>query len=166
MDSDKRRFALFPQPKKQDGQAVLEIIASMIMFTLMLAFVMSISAYLYFQQALVTAAREGARQAALDTNIGLPGTENVGISTVKTYVANQIQKLTGQTFNPITATITVVPPSQSASQVSGEREVQVVIAWQMKNPVGVAGFAQALGGDGSKFNYIPVSASATMRYEE
>lgn len=152
--------------KAASGQVVIEVIASIIMFTIMLAMVMSISVYLYFQQALVTAAREGCRQASLDSSIGAQSTEQTGVNNVKTYVQTEIQRLTGQTFNSSTATITVVPPSQSASQVSGQRDVQVQITWQMTNPVGIGNFVEAFGADGSAFKTIPVSASATMRYEE
>jgi hypothetical protein len=152
--------------KAASGQVVIETIASILMFTLMLATVMSISVYLYFQQALVTAAREGARHAALDTSLGSASSEQDGMTTVETYVADEIQQLTGQSFSPSVATITVTPPSASSDQTPGRRNVRVDITWNMTNPVGVGAFMDALGADGSAFKTIPVSASATMRYEE
>jgi hypothetical protein len=148
------------------GQAVIESIASIIMFTLMLGFVMCISVYLYFQQALVTAAREGARQASLNAEIGTATTEQSGIDTVQAYVADEVKKLTGQTYSPGVATITVTPPSASADQTPGKRQVTVSIDWTMSNPVTVGNMAAAFGGNADTFNKIPVHASATMRYEE
>ncbi len=150
----------------QSGQVVIEMIGGLVIFSMMLALVMSISAYLYFQQALVTAAREGAREASLNNDIGTPGSENKGVTTVKNYVSDTIEALTGQETTTSVATITVVPPSQSLSQASGDRTVRVDIQWKMTNPVGVAGLMDALGGDGSHFRTIPVYATATMRYEE
>lgn len=152
--------------RAKSGQVVVEAVASIIIFTMMLALVMSVSVYLYFQQALVTAAREGARQASLNSDLGAGATEQNGIDTVKTYVTEEIEKLTGQTDTDGSAVITVTPPSQSASQTAGKREVSVVINWKMINPIGVSGLLEALGADGSAFSTIPVYATATMRYEE
>jgi len=150
----------------ESGQAVIESIASIIIFTLMLGMVMCISVYLYFQQALVTAAREGARQASLNSELGSSGSQQDGIDSVQTYVGTEVQKLTGQAYSPDVATITVTPPSASADQTPGKREVTVSIVWTMTNPVSVGNMAAAFGGNADTFNRIPVSASATMRYEE
>jgi hypothetical protein len=150
--------------KAAKGQAVIESIASIILFTMMLGLVMAITVYLYFQQALVTAAREGARQAALNADIGSAGSEGNGIGTVQNFVINQVQQTTGQTL--AAADITVTPPSASPDQTPGNRTVNVQITWNMTNPVGVGNFVEALGGDGEPFKTIPVSATATMRYEE
>ncbi len=152
--------------KAASGQVVIESIASIIIFTILLATVMSITVYLYFQQALVTAARDGARQASLNTALGTVSTESAGMTFVENYVANEIEQLTGQVSSPGNSTITVVPPSDSPVQTPGQRTVSVTIQWQMKNPIGIAGFLNALGADGSAFDTIPVGATATMRYEE
>lgn len=151
---------------KHSGQAIIEMIGGMIIFTLLLAMVMSLSMYLYFQQALVTAAREGARHASLNNNLGSTSTERTGISEIQSYVTTAIRNLTGQTVSPSVATITVVPPSESASQTVGSRNVTVSIQWRMTNPLGVANFLNALGANGDNFRTFPVAASATMRYEE
>ncbi len=151
---------------QHSGQAIIEMIGGMIIFTLLLAMVMSLSMYLYFQQALVTAAREGARHASLNRNMASSSTEQTGITEVQTYVTTSIQNLTGQTVTPAVATITVSPPSDSASQTPGNRNVTVSIQWRMTNPLGVANFLNALGGNGENFRTFPVAASATMRYEE
>ncbi len=151
---------------RQSGQAIIEMIGGMIIFTLLLAMVMSLSMYLYFQQALVTAAREGARHASLNNNLGSTSTERTGISEIQSYVTTSIRNLTGQTVSPSVATITVSPPSESASQTIGNRTVTVSIQWRMTNPLGVANFLNALGANGDNFRTFPVAASATMRYEE
>jgi hypothetical protein len=151
---------------RKAGQAIVESIVGILIFTMLLAFIMSITAYLYFQQALVTAAREGARQASLNTDIGATTTESAGKAYVKNYVIDEIQQLTGQTYNSTMASITVSPPSQSPNQANGKRMVSVTINWNMKNPVNIAGFVEAMGADGSAFDVIPVYAMATMRYEE
>jgi hypothetical protein len=150
----------------QSGQVVIELIASLLVFVIMIALTISISVYLYFQHALVTAAREGARQAALSTELGTESTEDSGIVTVKEAIKKQILQTTGQPFSDEVATITVRPPSQSVSQTAGERDVAITINWALKNPVAVSGFLTALGADGSAFSNIPIYAIATMRYEE
>jgi hypothetical protein len=156
---------LVKRPRKS-GQAIIESIVGILIFSMLLAFIMSITAYLYFQQALVTAAREGARQASLNTDIGATTTENAGITYVKNYVIDEIRQLTGQTYSSTMATIAISPPSRSPNQTNGKRMVSVTINWNMKNPVNIAGLLEALGADGSAFDVIPVYAMATMRYEE
>ena len=152
--------------KRKSGQAIIESIVGILIFCILLALIMSITAYLYFQQALVTAAREGARQASLNSDIGALNTENAGINYVQNYVITEIEQLTGQSYNSSQASIVVTPPSKSPSQVNGKRMVTVAINWKMKNPVNIAGLLRALGTDGSAFETIPVYAMATMRYEE
>lgn len=157
--------ALRRRPAKS-GQVVIEVIVGIIIFTIMLALVMSISVYLYFQQALVTAAREGAREASLNNEIGLGGSELAGTAAIRAYVENTIKKLTGQEATAGVATITVIPPSQSPNQTSGNRTVTVNIEWKMQNPLGISGMLTALGAKGEHFKTFPVYATATMRYEE
>lgn len=148
------------------GQVVVESIVSIIIFTMMLAFIMSFSVYLYFQQALVTTAREGARQASLNSDLGSTTTQSNGINYVTNYVENEFKQLTGQTYSATMATITVTPPSASANQTPGYRTVAVTINWKMKNPIGIAAMLNAMKIDGSAFDTIPCYATATMRYEE
>lgn len=150
--------------KAQKGQAVIESIASILLFVMMLGLVMAISVYLYFQQALVTAAREGARQAALNADLGEVATEGSGVADVKDYVRQQIAQTTGQ--DVAASDITVWAPSDSADQTPGNRTVTVRIDWELQNPVGVGNFISALGGDGAPYATIPVTAQATMRYED
>jgi len=148
------------------GQVVVESIVSIILFTIMISLVMSFSVYLYFQQALVTTAREGARQASLNSSLGSTSTQAAGVSYVSGYVQDEFQQLTGQTYDATMATITVSPPSASANQTPGYRTVSVTIDWKMKNPVRISNLLSAMKIDGSAFDTIPCHASATMRYEE
>lgn len=161
-----KRLRLLLRRKAASGQVVVESIASIIIFTIMISIVMSITIFLYFQQALTTAAREGARQASLNADLGSGVSEQNGLNTVETYIKSEIRQLTGQSFDPSIATITVIPPSDSASQVSGNRDVTVQISWKMKNPIGIASMLGAMGVDASAFDNIPVGSSATMRYIE
>lgn len=157
----------FPyQRKARSGQVIVESIASIIIFTILLSLIMSISVYLYFQQALVTTAREGARQASLNSELGSTSTQATGISYVTSYVQNEFLQLTGQSYSSSMATITVTPPSASTNQTPGYRTVTVSIDWKMKNPIGIANLLNAMHMDGSAFDTIPCHASATMRYEE
>jgi len=148
------------------GQVVVESIVSIILFTIMISLVMSFSVYLYFQQALVTTAREGARQASLNSSLGSSTTQSTGITYVTNYVQNEFKQLTGQSYDATMATITVTPPSASANQTPGYRTVAVTIDWKMKNPVRISNLLSAMKIDGSAFDTIPCHASATMRYEE
>ena len=144
----------------------MESIASIIIFVILLSLIMSISVYLYFQQALVTTAREGARQASLNSDLGSVSTQTAGINYVSSYVQNEFLQLTGQTYSSSVATITVTPPSASPNQTIGYRTVSVSIDWKMKNPIGIANMLNAMKIDGSAFATIPCHSSATMRYEE
>lgn len=148
--------------KAHKGQAIIESTVSIILFAMLIALVMTVTLYLYIQQAMVTAAREGARMASLNADMATD--EAAGTTTVKEYVKNEIAALTGQTATD--DDITVLGPSSSANQTAGERTVTVSINYTMDNPVNIAGFINALGGDGSAFDNIPVQSSATMRYEE
>ena len=148
--------------KRQKGQAVIELTVSIIMFVLMIALTFSISTYLYVQHAIISAAREGARQAALNTDIGDTSTQSAGQQTVEDYVVSNVQSLTGLTME--TQNVTVTPPA-SNGQV-GDRTVTVQINYTMQNPLPVAAFLQALGASGEGLDTIPVASTATMRYEE
>jgi len=148
--------------KSQKGQGVIEIIGSLIVFTIMLSLMMSVSVYLYIQHAMVSVAREGARSASLNTKIGDTATTNAGITETRTYVKNSAQAIAGSTLTD--GEITVTPPS--AGGTLGQRTVTVTINHSMTNPVNIAGMLDALGADGEAFRNIPVSATATMRYEE
>jgi hypothetical protein len=146
--------------KAAPGQVVIESIASMILFTIMLTLIMSICMWLYIEQALVTSAREGARQASLNAEIATSSTQASGISAVKSYVKDEVLHLTGQQLADSNITVTV------PTGTSGSRTVSVSIQMNMKNPVRISDLLGALGANGSAFDSIPVGGKATMRYEE
>ena len=157
--------ALWKQPVKrgQKGQAVIEILASIIIFTIMLALIMTVSAYLYVQHAMISAAREGARMASLNADLGTAAGQGAGEDSIVAYVQDSVQKLTGQNIDA--ADITVEPPDLAAA--SGAKQVRVTINYQMNNPIPIAEFLTALGvDDTSGIAQIPVTATAAMRYEE
>jgi hypothetical protein len=143
------------------GQVVIESIASLLIFTIMLAVIMTITMWLYLQQALVTSAREGARQASLNAELAGAATKSAGVGAVKAYVQNTVRSLTGQDIDP--SQITVTGPTGATP---GQRTVAVTLSMTLKNPLGVAALFDALGTSGAKFDNIPMSASATLRYEE
>lgn len=148
--------------RAQKGQAVLEITASLIIFVIMLSIIMSISLYLYVQHAAVSTVREGARFASLNTDIGNPATEGVGISAVQAYVQNTATQLAGLTLNA--EDVVVTPPDPAGIQ--GERNVQVEMTFNVTNPIGISGFLSAFGVEGNSFEEFPIHAEAIMRYEE
>lgn len=148
--------------RRRKGQSMIELTASLIMFVIMIALIFSISAYLYMQHAMVSAAREGARTASLNTDIGDSDTQADGVNDVEDYVVTAVNNLTGITIEP--ENVTVTPPDPGAAQ--GERTVTVQINYSMENPLPIAAFLQAFGASGEGLDIIPVVASATMRYEE
>lgn len=145
------------------GQAIIDSIASIIIFAIMLALIMTISMWLYVQQALVTTAREGARQASLNSSMAstTASVKLSGINTVKAYIQNEMLKLTGQAIP--SSNITITGPTGATA---GQRTMQVTLQMSLKNPVNVAGLLNAFGGNGNAFSLIPMNASATLRYEE
>lgn len=153
------RSRRFRQPAT--GQVVVESIASIIIFTMMLALVMTITLWLYLQQATVTAAREGARQASLNSDLGVTGTRTTAVNTIKTYVINSVRQLTGKTV--ATSEINVTGPTGATT---GQRTVTVTINTTFRNPVRISNFLEALGADGTPFDRVPLTGTATMRYEE
>ena len=144
---------------RERGQAIIESIASIILFCLMLTMVCSITMYLYFEQAMVTAAREGARLASLTSNLSTAA----GKSSVSTSVRTTVQALTGQQYDGSTDTITVVGPTGTTT---GRRTCSVTVTYRRNNPLGIAHLIDALDGEGESWRYLTVSSSATMRYEE
>lgn len=148
--------------KREKGQSVIELTASIIMFVIMMGLVFSISAYLYVQHAMVSAAREGARNASLNTEIGDEDTTQEGVDAVEAYVVEAVQSMTGLDME--NENVTVTPPD--AGEAVGERMVTVQINYNMENPLPIAGFLQAFGASGEGLDAFPITAVATMRYEE
>ena len=129
------------------------------MLSLMFALVCSGFVFLYTQTTLISAARQGARVAAVNMDLAS------NPSSVQTAVYDQVntyfQQTTGQTL--AASDVTVTGPTGATV---GQRNVQVTVQYSMPNPLGVAGLLSALGGDGAPWQSFPVSATATMRYEE
>lgn len=137
---------------------MIEIIASLFMFIVMICMMVSVSLYLYVQHAAVTAVREGTRFASLNQDIGQASTQIAGVDEVKEYLIAATQQLSGITIG--LDDIDVTPPDTAAPQ--GSRTVHVEARFQMQNPIPVGG----LLGDRDTFRTFPIHATATMRYEE
>lgn len=143
------------------GQAAVEMVMSILMFVIMLAMIMSMSLYLYVQHTLLTAAREGARIAAVDPNFGNAGTTSTGTSNVQAWVQNFVNSSTGIQLN--NNDIVVNGPTG----VAGSRNIAVSINYTFQNPIQVLTLLNRLGGGSATgLDTITMSSNATMRYEE
>lgn len=144
------------------GQAVLESIAGIIIFVVMMALMANVSVYLYMQNALTTAAREGARKAAMST--GLSGSDLAGATAaIKDHVQDVFATATGQLIDD--ANIQIDAPDSQAAQ--GDRDVQVSVTFEYETPIDISGFVTAFGEeDGASSGTFDMTASAKMHYEE
>lgn len=135
------------------GQALIETCLSLVVFAMLMGLLFTLSSYLYLQHGMITVAREGARVASLDTDLGETGnTDNV-----TEYVEQAALQLTGQDVDTVNVEIT--------AENTDPRTVTVTINHSMASPLNMDGFFQAYGGEGGHFSAIPITASATMRYE-
>jgi Flp pilus assembly protein TadG len=149
---------------KRKGQAVIELTVSIVIFAIMLCIISSLSMYLYVQHAVVSAAREGARYAAVSQDFE-NGDDADGITAVKGEVIDFFDATTGQTLE--LDDITVTPPQDPDDVPVGQRTVTVTVEYDMTNPIPIGDFLEDLGvSDASSLKEIPVAASATMRFEE
>jgi hypothetical protein len=160
-----RLRAFMARRQRHRGQATLEIIPSLLMFTGMFAAICGLCVYLFLQNMVITAAREGARFAALNTSLGVSTTQAAGIASVKNEVQSILLSTTGQTVG--SNNITVTPPTGTV----GSRKVSVAVNFSLPNPIPIPDFGAAFDGDPNTttsrlFETIPLSAAATMRYEE
>lgn len=143
------------------GQAAVEMVMSVLMFVIMLAMVMSLSLYLYVQHTLFTAAREGARIAAVDPSFGNAATTSTGTANVQSWVQNFVSSSTGIQLN--NSNITVSGPTGA----TGSRNITVTLNYTFQNPVQVLTLLNRLGGGSATgLDTITMSSNATMRYEE
>jgi hypothetical protein len=144
------------------GQGIIEMMMAVLIFVIMIAMVGSVSAYLYLQHNIITAAREGARVASLDPDLG-GNNVATGTTAVKTAVQSFVQQTTG--LSVADNEITVTAPS--AGDPVGSRTVTVQINYHFNNPLALGQFLTALGAsNASSLDTIPVVARAVMRYEE
>jgi hypothetical protein len=142
------------------GQGIIEMIFGMIMFVSMISLSCTVCMYLYMQHALVSAAREGARTAAIQEGYAT-GAAASATAAVTAAVKNFVQQTTGQTLAD--SNVVVTPPSGA----TGQRNVRVQVNYTLKNPIPIAGFMSGLGATGtSSYDNISMAASSTMRYEE
>lgn len=153
----------FRSLKRQSGQAIVEMVASIIMFAAMVTTITGVSAYLYVQHVMITAAREGARVASLNTGLG--GTDITGgTNAVISAVQNITSSMSGIQLQ--SAEIQVTPPS--STDAYGQKTVMVTVQHNFQNPIPVDSFLNGFGGQAANLNLdtIPVQATAMMRYEE
>jgi hypothetical protein len=149
-------------PKGHKGQGVLELIPTLILFCLMLAMLTSVCLYLYLQNVTITVARESARFASLNAELGTASTEANGRSAVQTKTTQMVYKSIGQTVDP--SNVEVSAPTGSF----GERIVSVRVNLDIPNPVVVPDLSAEFNGEPGKrlFETIPLTAEASAHYEE
>ncbi len=146
------------------GQAMVELCGSVIIFAIMAALMTSLSIMLYMQHVVITAAREGARTGAVNTAFA-NNNEQAGINAVNSKVTEVIQQMAGQSLTSENSEIEVMAPDDS--EPYGERTVRVTVTYNMTNPIPIGSFIEGMsGGDHSGLKSIPITASASMRYEE
>jgi TadE-like protein len=148
--------------KRQYGQASIELAMSVLMFVTMMGLLIGLSIYLYINHVFLTAAREGARMAAIDTNFANGGTQATGIQDVQTWVINFVQS--SSSFQLTNNNISVSGPNGS---VIGDRTMTVNVSYQLQNPVQILTFINRLtGGSAEGLDTFTINDTATMRYEE
>ncbi|MCA9788601.1 MAG: hypothetical protein KC476_08060 [Cyanobacteria bacterium HKST-UBA06] len=147
---------------KQRGQASVDLVGSLIMFTVMMGFLASMSVFLYINNVFTTAASMGARTAAVEGALADAGTFSQGESAVKQVVKDFVGNSTGITLED--SDISVSMPTGTF----GERTVTVQIVEVMESPVKVMTLLNNMREEGSSGHEdeFTISASATMHYEE
>jgi hypothetical protein len=142
------------------GQGILESVFGMVMFVSMIALTCTICMMLFLQNALVGAARQGARVASINPDYGAGNTSTAN-TAVKSVVKTFMAQTAGQTLTDNQVTIT------APTGTIGQRNVTVRINYSLTNPVPIAGFLSGLGATGtSSLATIPLVAQASMRYED
>lgn len=145
---------------RQRGQAVLEVILSIIMFVILFLGISAVSLYLFVQCSLVSAARDGARTAALNLQLGDPATQSTGVKAVQDSVIAFAKNTAGVSLSY--PNITVAGPTGAI----GNRQVTVTINYQFNNPVPLQSFLTSLNATYAGLDKIQLSSSASMRYED
>jgi TadE-like protein len=149
------------------GQGALELVIGMVYFCLFMVLLCSLGAYIYLNNCLVTAAREGARLASLSEDLA---GNNIPAATtaVRQRVMDAMRSCSGQLV-PSSA-ITVTPPSSAGT--FGRRTVRVRIQYNMPTPFNggaiLNGFTMSANPNASASSAltVPMVAQATLRYEE
>jgi Flp pilus assembly protein TadG len=143
------------------GQGTVEMVGGIVVFTVMMAGLISFSLFLYMNHAFLTAVREGARYAATDSRMGTAGTVAAAQTAVKNRVIQIIQASTGLTV--AAADITVSAPTGATI---GQRNVTVSVQYDYDAPFQLGTLISALGGGASDLDSYPIQAQTVMRYEE
>lgn len=147
--------------QKSRGQAAVEMVMTLVMFVTMIALICTICIYLYLQFSLVTAAREGARTAAVSPGLAQSTTLAAAQTTVRNRVKAFFSQATGQSLTD--GDIAVTAPTGQF----GLRNVSVTVDFVMNNPLRIADLLSAMGvSNTATLATIPLQASASMRFEE
>jgi hypothetical protein len=144
----------------QSGQGIIEIMATLIIFTILLGLTANTSVYLYLAHTFISAARYGARVAAIDP------TMTTQTSTAQGNVVSKVQAYLTSTTGLTVATNNIQVTAPDAAGTVGSRTVTVVINYDLPLPLNVAAVVQAFGGSGAGLSSIPIHTSAMMHYEE
>ncbi len=147
---------------KKSGQGIIELIVGILMFTLLIALVVNVSTYLYVQHTMVTAAREGARVAALNEEIGDPDSASAGVEAVRDHITGMVVDTTGISLDE--ENITITPPNPA--DPIGERSVSVEIDMTFEHVLPASEFAAALSQASATGGSSLLHAEASMHYEE
>jgi hypothetical protein len=151
-------FKTFKQSPKS-GQAIIELVGALLILVIMFCCISTLSLYFYVNHTVVTAARMGARTAAVNAQLATNFT--AGAQTVRDQVKAFFLSSTGQTLSD--GDITVNAPTGNV----GKRITSVTVNFTLNNPINIGGLLTAMGAaNGNKLNSFPVSANSSMRYEE
>lgn len=143
------------------GQGTVELIFTTIIFSVLLAFTANVSVYLYVVHSFTSAARHGARIAAMDTDLA-SADPAAAKDTIASEIQSFIQGTTGITID--SSAVQIIPPD--AAQPVGARSVTVVIDYNLPLPLNVSGLIEAMGGSGEGLDSVPIHAGAVMHFEE
>jgi Flp pilus assembly protein TadG len=145
------------------GQAMVEMIFSIILFVMLLAGLIAFSLYLYVTNSLMTAAREGARYAATDSRLANVATQSAAISDIRQRVKDVASSATAIALED--ADITVTGPSGTF----GSRTVTIAISYDYTNAIAPMAFMASYGGGSvgdDSLDASTINVSTVMRYEE
>ncbi len=148
---------------KQSGQAAIELVMSLLLFVMMVGTLLSLSLYMYVHHSFLTAAKEGARAAAVEASLANAGTRQTGVNNVADTVVDFVSGSTGITLNR-NSNVTVTGPTGATV---GDRTVTVTVNYAFDNPIQIRTFMNRLsGGSAEDLDKLTISHTATMRYEE
>jgi hypothetical protein len=148
--------------KRTKGQGSLELIPSLIMICLLMAAIAGLCVMLYLQNIAITVAREGARFASVNPELGMPATQAAGRTAVQSKISQMLNDAIGIT--PTSVDIGIDNPNGTY----GERMVKVRLNLAIPNPVVIPDLSQGFTSDsgGRLLATIPLSAEAAAHYEE